>query len=275
MAGNAPYKTPTTQQEVREYVIGESAGLAQGEHTVTLNVSHSNLHTTRFAELRLDLRMSVSELKDRLYKHCGTRPSSMTVLLRDRSGKINAELTDENAKLGFYSAQNGDTLFVVDDDPNSASANGWLENTDLVEKYTISEEAYNKRANTYRKFRQEQLQRDPNWSMSGSASKNWTEADLDESNKPEMRVGDRVEVTPGGKRGEIRFVDHGLKDLPGGWWIGIRYDEPVGKNDGVVKGVRYFSAEKAHGALVRPSRVTVGDFPPLDDILDNDEEDEI
>lgn len=36
-------------------------------------------------------------------------------------------------------------LHVVDLDPTSISSGGWLEDTSLVEKYQISEEAYNKR----------------------------------------------------------------------------------------------------------------------------------
>ena len=36
-------------------------------------------------------------------------------------------------------------LHVVDLDPSSISSGGWLEDTSLVEKYQISEEAYNKR----------------------------------------------------------------------------------------------------------------------------------
>jgi len=36
-------------------------------------------------------------------------------------------------------------LHVVDLDPTSISSGGWLEDTSLVEKYEISDEAYNKR----------------------------------------------------------------------------------------------------------------------------------
>lgn len=36
-------------------------------------------------------------------------------------------------------------LHVIDLDPSSVTSGGWLEDTSLVEKYTISEEAYNKR----------------------------------------------------------------------------------------------------------------------------------
>lgn len=36
-------------------------------------------------------------------------------------------------------------LHVIDLDPSSVTSGGWLEDTSLVEKYTISDEAYGKR----------------------------------------------------------------------------------------------------------------------------------
>ena len=32
--------------------------------------------------------------------------------------------------------------------------------------------------------------------------------------------------------------------LPAGWWAGVRFDEPVGKGNGCVNGVRYFECEE-------------------------------
>ena len=64
-----------------------------------------------------------------------------------------------------------------------------------------------------------------------------------------------------------------VPELPLGHWVGVEYDEPVGKNDGSVKGSRYFSAAAGYGGMVRPSNVAVGDFPPAE--VEFDDEDEI
>lgn len=276
------YSTPTTLPAVRDYVLGSSQGQARAAHTVLLHVSHSNLKKTHFAELRMDLRTSVADVKARLYTHTGTRPASMTLLLRGPGGEVRAELDDEAAPLGRYSPCTGDTLYVVDDDPNSASANGWLENTDLVPKYVLSDEVYDKKPDTYRKFKAKMRETDPTWSMTSALA-----AKLNSENKPNaavnfaeatppVAVGDRVEVFPGGKRGEVRYVGRDLVGLPEGWWVGVCYDEPVGKNNGTVKGVCYFEAAQNHGGLARPSNVSVGDFPPLEeDGFGDEDEDEI
>ena len=60
--------------------------------------------------------------------------------------------------------------------------------------------------------------------------------------------------------------------LPKGYWVGVQYDEPVGKNDGTIKGVAYFNCLPNYGALVRPDTVTAGDFPPLDDVFSDKDE---
>lgn len=131
------------------------------------------------------------------------------------------------------------TIHVVDVDPNSCSANGWLEDVSKVEKYQISEEDYNARDNTYRKFKEEKLKEDPTWTLQKEIAKRtgkeYKEPISDEeylaAEAQSVTVGSRCEVYPGGKRGQVMYVGK-VEGIPLGYWVGVQYDEPVGKNDG-------------------------------------------
>ena len=68
-----------------------------------------------------------------------------------------------------------------------------------------------------------------------------------------------------------RFVGQ-CAGLPKGFWVGVEYDEPVGKNDGSAKGTRYFKCADGYGGFVRPALVKCGEFPPLDDICFSEED---
>ena len=88
-------------------------------------------------------------------------------------------------------------------------------------------------------------------------------------------VGKRCRV--GGedaKRGEVMYVGD-VEQIPGGLgkWVGIKLDEPVGRNDGSLNGKRYWGkdGDAKFGVFVRPERVDIGDFPVLDDLEDMEE----
>jgi tubulin-folding cofactor B len=66
------------------------------------------------------------------------------------------------------------------------------------------------------------------------------------------------------RRGTVSYIGM-VPEIPGiGVWVGVTLDEPTGKNDGSVKGKRYFECTKNCGAFVRPERCEAGDFPALD-----------
>lgn len=58
----------------------------------------------------------------------------------------------------------------------------------------------------------------------------------------------------GNKPGYVQFVG-GTQFAPG-QWAGIVLDEPIGKNDGSVAGVRYFQCEDQRGIFTRPSKLS-------------------
>lgn len=105
--------------------------------------------------------------------------------------------------------------------------------------------------------------------FAAQASPSGTSSTL-ESLAPAMQVGVRVEVE-GGRRGTVRYI--GEAEFAKGSWVGIEYDEPVGKNDGSVAGRRYFTCKLKYGGFVKPEKVTIGDFPAKG--LEDEEEEEM
>lgn len=69
----------------------------------------------------------------------------------------------------------------------------------------------------------------------------------------DFQVGERVWVN-GNKPGYVQFV--GSTQFAPGQWAGIVLDEPIGKNDGSVAGVRYFQCEDGKGIFTRPSKLS-------------------
>ncbi|OQV02696.1 CAP-Gly domain-containing protein [Cladophialophora immunda] len=63
-----------------------------------------------------------------------------------------------------------------------------------------------------------------------------------------VKVGQRVE-TQDGKQGTVRYIGH--IHVASGEWLGLELADDTGKNDGSVKGERYFNCAPGHGIFVR------------------------
>jgi len=277
--------------QLRDWCTYESGGQNKGESTVLLHVTHSNLKS-RFHELRLDKHMTVESVKEKLRTHTGTGSLFMHLTLLDFNGQVVADMINDDLKLGYFSPLDGYTIHITDLDPHSMAANGGLDDVSLVKKYEISEEDYNKRENNFRKWRNEKKAADPNWSLAKEIRQNQEKKRMerdptyvpppppapitDDEHLAEeagkIKLGDRCEVTLGGKRGEVKYVGK-IPQIAPGFWIGVQYDEPVGKNDGSVKGRRYFECPPKYGGFLRPDKLQVGDFPELDDLFTDDDDD--
>ncbi|KAF3658165.1 Tubulin-folding cofactor B [Capsicum annuum] len=233
-----------------------------GDESVLLRVTHSNMKTFS-PEIRFSLQMTVEAVKDKLWRKCGTSVDSMSLELYDETGAKISVLSDNARPLGFYSPLDGYRLHVIDLDPSSVTSGGWLEDTSLVEKYTISEEAYGKLGGTFRKFKETLPLKQP----PGQESK-ISDNDMEDL-CANIKIGDRCEVEPGERRGTVKFVGR-AETLAPGFWVGIKFDEPAGKHDGMVKGKRYFECPPLHGAMVRPDKVKIGDYPEKDPFEDEE-----
>jgi len=279
---------------LRDFVTYESGGQNRGATTVLIHVTHSNLKMKMF-ELRLDRHMTVSTLKDKFRTHTGTGSAFMHLTLLDHNNMVVADLIDDDLKLGYFSPMDGYTIHITDLDPHSLAANGGLEDVSLVKKYEISDEDYVKREDNFRKWKANKKAADPTWTMAKEVKTNQDKKAMEKDPNfvPEpfetkaaitddehladvaagMKVGDRCEVTVGGKRGDVQYVGK-IPQIAPGWFIGVQYDEPVGKNDGSLKGKRFFQCPPKYGGFLRPDKLQVGDYPELDDLFTDDEADD-
>ena len=68
-----------------------------------------------------------------------------------------------------------------------------------------------------------------------------------------MQVGQRVELIDKKLLGTIMFI--GETEFASGKWIGVKLDEPKGKNNGSVQGKQYFSCPDNCGLFVRQTQI--------------------
>ena len=55
-----------------------------------------------------------------------------------------------------------------------------------------------------------------------------------------------------------------IPEIGAGYFVGIKLDEPYGKNNGIIKGTHYFDCNDKYGLILRPDKIEIGNFPELD-----------
>lgn len=277
-------------QKIRDYVTAKDhlqyTQLPEG--VVQVLLTHSNIGQN-FPDIRLDLHMSVEAVKERFKLHIGTPVEHQRLILKD-NGRVIGELSDNSKMLGFYSVVSGNELHVIDTDPYSLSRGGGLTDVTLVEKYRMDDETYDKRTGTMREYIREQRAKNPNFKMKPKGMTTMGQApsgmegvagnEKENEGPPPgiesvegINVGDRCEVQPGARRGTVRWVGE-AEVLKAGYWVGIQLDEPLGMNNGTIKGEKLFECDENHGSMCRGKNVTVGDFPEVDFMASDDEDEE-
>jgi len=237
---------------------------------INLIVTHSVMKLNH--EKRYDDGITVGNFKNKMVMVCGSNPKDMIVQLKDATGEVLKTLQPDDATLADLGVTNNAYIHIVDTNPKGGMAeqmaNFAMGVGPKVEKFEIDEKKYEARDDTFRKFKENQLK---NFSADKQAQKEALEKKWDDL-ASQWKVGDRCETDkPGFKhRGTIMYI--GGIEGKNSQFIGIKLDEPFGKNDGTAKGKRLFVCEMKYGLFMRPSTVKVGDYPPLDDFDNTDEE---
>lgn len=216
---------------------------------------------------RFNRGISIAELKGKLEMVVGASPSCMDLELFGVSDSFLQKMDDNEALLGSYPVDDNCRIHVID---RSGGQMGEFTDVSKVEKFELSDDAYDKRTDTARSFMKKQ--RVGRFNEEEMAKKKAEHAAREEEMKAAadaISVGSRCQVQVPGQAtrlGTVMYV--GTTDFKPGYWVGVKYDEPLGKHNGTVEGKQYFECENKYGAFVKPLNVTVGDFPEEDYGLD-------
>ncbi|KAL8867245.1 MAG: hypothetical protein Q9174_005787 [Haloplaca sp. 1 TL-2023] len=220
------------------------------------------------SERRINPSWTIAYLKGKLESVTGIPPSAQSLALHSSGKEVIISSEEEHiTPIALWPLTAYAELHVTSSDSSAPSAVPPLSS---VPKYEMPTETYSSLPDTvlaYKKTHQigrfnphapdlKQQKLDELWK---------------EVEERKIIVGSRCILAPSTtRRGSVAYVGL-IPEIPGiGPWVGVRLDEPAGKNDGTVSGKRYFDCEPQYGVFVRPDRVEVGDWRELG--LDDDDD---
>jgi tubulin-folding cofactor B len=212
------------------------------------------------SERRFASNITIGDLKSRLELITGAQHSTMKLELLSQNNTLIDYLDDNERQLNSYLSDyqnNKIRIHVIDDN----IIVGQSDDLSRVPKFELSPEEYESRSDSVLAFKKGH--------KLGRFAKDNDSNEQSISN--DIKVGQRCEVRVKGlpkRRATVRFV--GNTNFKPGLWVGVEYDEPLGKNDGSVDGIRYFECRPKYGGFVKPNDLVVGDFPEI--TLDFDEQ---
>lgn len=241
------------------------------------------------SERRISPSWTITELKGRLETITGIPPGSQQLQVYASSTatstppvKLDSSTVSDEDKttIGQFNLTPYGRIHVDDSRPPTVRGN--YNDVSQVEKYVMPEHEYERLGDSVLAWkRKNHLGRfGTGESTSEDLASKLLESAREEIDYKGIAVGKRCRIiSPGNaaagseRRGEVKFVGP-VAEIKGhqSMWVGIELDEPLGKNNGTIQGVRYFQAKPNHGSFAKPSNVEVGDFPELDPFAEDDEE---
>lgn len=236
-----------------------------GSDFIKINVTNSKTEHVAF-DIKFAKSITVGELKQKLQVITGGSAGTMKVALY-KGDELVTSLTDDTMMLGALPIEgtSGMRFHVVDEFL-------YVGQDENVQKYELPEDQYEQKDNTVRSFLKKNRMGKYNEEEQKREDAKRLEREALEKQKAELcTVGARCQVTVKGcptRRGTVMY--NGELEGKNGIFIGVKYDEPLGKNDGSVQGKRYFTCPPNYGGFVSPLSVEVGDFPEEDFNLEDE-----
>lgn len=212
------------------------------------------------SERRINQGWTIATLKEKLWPITGVPPVYQKLSIPYRS---------EDDVISSFNLEPLSVLKVGDSRPKGQRDN--YTDDSNVQKFELTEEEYESRTDSVLAFKKRnQMGRfDPNAGTRHDVA-------MKELHDLGVVPGARCRIEgESDRRGTILYVGLVPQIPSGGIWVGVRYDEPVGKNDGSLNGVRYFDAQQHFGGFLRASKVQIGDYPPRnleDELMDSEDE---
>ncbi|XP_013141672.1 PREDICTED: tubulin-folding cofactor B [Papilio polytes] len=226
---------------------------------VNVHITKSDSEDAPPIERRFKKEISVLDFKTKLELVTGGSAPTMKLKVFDKKNNFVCDIDNDNALLGSYPIDDGARIHVID---NFTLIKDFT-TSDSAERFQLSEEDYEKKGDTLRSFLQRnKLGKYNEEEMNKLKEQQQKELEEEANLASKVLVGARCEVRAPrqpARRATVRY--NGPLAGARGLWIGVQYDEPLGKNDGEVNGQRYFTCPPNYGGFVKPVYVTVGDFP--------------
>ncbi|NXJ87223.1 TBCB protein, partial [Trogon melanurus] len=163
----------------------------------------------------------------------GSPASCMDLELFSAEEEPLGRLDRDEALLGSYPVADGCRVHVID---RSGARIGEYEDVSQVEKYEMTDSDYEKRPESLRSFlRQQGLGRFDAEAARRRAAEQEQRRAQEEAMAAALPPGTRCQVRVPGqpcKLATVMYVGTCQTDFKPGYWVGVRYDEPLGKHDG-------------------------------------------
>lgn len=211
--------------------------------------------------------IKIVDFKNKLEMMTGFVASGMSLRLLNKDKQFVCEMNEDDQMLGFYPCEDG--YFVEVKGSTTVLGVPIGEVDPSVKKFELTDEEYAKKRGTVKEFKQKM--------KIGQYSDQYSEVLAQKEKQAKEKLENEKKLIEGltvGSRCKVSVVGHPTRlgtvmyagELSGkpGFFVGVKYDEPLGKNDGSVNGKRYFECAPNYGGFVKPENVEVGDFPEED-----------
>lgn len=214
------------------------------------------------SERRVSPQWTLEYLKSRLELITGVEPQHQKLYIyRTSNSSENVEVKNSNETLvSELSLKPYVRLHVADTSDRSKELEDLLNNEPSEAAFKLSEKEYDSRLDSVKQWKKtEKL----GWFDPQFQERKSQNLHEDAQAASLLKVGGRCRVKNQDRIGVISFIGAVPEIEDNTIWCGVEFDEPVGKNDGSIKGKRYFKCLDNYGSFIRPSAIEVGDFPEV------------